>query len=237
MKNNFKKEINKIEIPTELHRRIELGIQKAKQELTQQKQTNGVRMKRLFPRAGGAIAAFVLVIMLVIAVEPSVASSVKGFFKDIANWKGTVIGTEYKLATGEIKVEISQPNIKTEKVVVPISITILQGNSIPYSEIEAITLGEFKVVGSSGETLHEQEVTVQAIAEKEYSFEIQDSGKLLSETITDDNKNKKFQAHLIIQKDFFESNNHLTLKINSFYGHKKADAPLEIKGEWETLIK
>jgi hypothetical protein len=237
MENNIRKEIDKIEIPIELRQRSELGIQKAKRELTEQRHRSGAGMKRLWQGIGGVIAASVLVFALMLAVEPSLAASVKGYFKDILNWKGAVTGTEYKQATDEIKVEINQANMNAEKVAVPITVTILHGNHVPYSEIEAIALGEFKIVGSSGETLDGKEVAVQAITEKEYSFEIRDSNKLLSEIIPDDNNSKKFQANLIVQRDFLERNQNLTLKITSFYGYKKGDAPLEIKGEWEKQMK
>jgi hypothetical protein len=237
MANNFKQEIDNIEIPAELHQMSALGIRKAKQELTAQAYGSGMRMKRLWQGTGGIIAASALAFAFMIAVEPGLASSVKGYFKDIWNWKGAVTGAEYEQATDEIKVETHQPMMNAEKVIVPLTVTILHGNKVPYSEIEAVTLGDFKVIGSSGEILDDKEIAVQAMTEKEYSFEIRDSDKLLSETVSDDKNSKKFQANLLIRRDFFERNNSLTLKINSFYGHKKGDAPLAIKGQWEKQIK
>ncbi|WP_019121630.1 hypothetical protein [Brevibacillus massiliensis] len=237
MENDLKKEIDKIEIPNELRRRTELGIQKAKQELSEQKHRRGLQIKRLCTGVGGVIAASVLAFTLIIAVEPGMASSVKGFFKDIVNWKGAVTGVEYLQATNEIKLESGQPNTGGEKVVVPITLTLLEGNHMPYRDIKAFTLGEFMFVGSSGETLNGQEVIVQAITDKEYDFEIPDSDKLLSEEVSDTNNTRKFQANLLIQKDFFEKNNHITLKMNSVYGHKKGDYPLKMNGEWEAQIK
>lgn len=237
MENNIKKEMDKIEIPAELHQRSVLGVQKAKQQLAGQRDGSGMGMKRLWQGIGGVIAASALVFALMMAVEPGLASSVKGYFKDIVNGRGAVTGTEYRQATDEIKVELGEPDMNAENAVVPLTVTILHGTSVPYREIEVVSLGEFTIVGSSGEMLDDKEVTVQAITDQDYSFEIRDSSKLLSEAIPDDNSSKKFQVRLIIPRDIFERNHHLALRIHSFYGHKKGDAPLEIKGEWEAQIK
>lgn len=228
MSNRIKQELEKIEIPKELHERSELGIKAASSEM----KGRGI-MNTAIKGLGGVAAVAVLSISLTAAVNPGFASSLQGFFKEVTNWKGAVIGTEYYQATDEISVTVSDLNVKNNHFVLPITVTFEQADKAPYIMAEALTFGEFKVRSHSGVEVTAEQIQVEPLASKEFSFDIEDSHKLLTEV---DNKNptkREFKASLVIDKELLGSDDTFTLVIHSFFEHSKGDAKFEIKGDWK----
>ena len=68
-----------------------------------------------------------------------------GVFKDLKNWTGAVVGTEYVQATDEIAV-----NAAAKEGVLTITATFLSPNTAPYSEEEAFSVGSYQIVDASG---------------------------------------------------------------------------------------
>ena len=227
MKKIIEQELENIEIPKELHERSKIGIQKASLEIKR-----GNKMNRYSKRVAGVAAVLVLSIGLIAVNNPTLANSVKGFFQDITNWQRAVTGTEYEQATEEIDIKISNPITKSKKVSLPIEVTFENSNKAPFNVIEALTLGEFKIVDSSGNEINYEEIQIEPASKEEYSFEINDEDKLLTEMENQELTKRRFIGSFIINKEHLRLDNKYTLIINSFYGHKKADAPIEIKGNW-----
>ena len=81
-----------------------------------------------------------------------------------------------------------------------------------------MTLGDFKIVDSLGNKIN---------------FKINNEDKNLVEVNNEDQSKRSFTGNIVINKNNSISSDKYTLIINSFYGHKKADAPIEIKGNWK----
>ena len=81
MSNKVKEELEKIEIPKELHERSKLGVEKAKLE---KKRRN--KIGKIITGFGGMVAGTVLVVGLLAANDSTLAGSIKGFASDIFNW-------------------------------------------------------------------------------------------------------------------------------------------------------
>ena len=71
-----------------------------------------------------------------------------GAFKDVTNWTGAVVGTEYVQATDEIEV-----NAVAEQGVLTITATFLAPDTAPYSEEETFCVGNYQIVDASGDVV------------------------------------------------------------------------------------
>lgn len=228
MKKIIERELDSIEIPKELNERSKIGIQKASLEIK-----GGNKMNKHIRKVAGVAAALVLSISLIAVNNPTLANSIKGFFKDITNWNGAITGTEYEQATEEIGISTSNLIVESNKILLPIEVTFKNINEAPFNDIEALTIGKLKINDSSGSEINYEIIQIEAISKEDYSFEIEDENNLLTEIESQDSSNRRFKANLVINKDELSSGDKYTLIIKSFYGHKKADAPIEIKGNWE----
>lgn len=232
-RNAFKDEIDNIELPANLHQRSKIGILQAQREL---KENNRITVKRFIKPFIGVASVTVVMFFGLIVSNPSIASTIKGYFQDIFNWKGAVVGLEYNQATEEITVKVNEPILKSEDVIVPITFTVKDAMKPPYTVIQALTLNSFEVVAGSGKILKGQQISNQADSkvelDKDVLQDIQENEKLLSEIKSNTPTERLFQAKLIIPHSFFNNNENVSLKIQSFKGHAKAEQPLEIKGNW-----
>lgn len=231
MSNRVKEVLEKIEIPKELHERSKSGIQAAVSEMK-----GRGKMQKIIKPLGSVAAATVLFMGLIAAVNPGFASSLQGFFKDITNWNGAVIGTEYNQATEEVDVKISDLNVLDNELVLPLTVTFEKADKAPYNLVEALTLGEFAIASNSEGELTAEQIRIELLETKKFSFDIEESHKLLSEVESTAPTNREFKANLVIDKELLGSNDTFTLIIRSLYGHSKGDAPLEIKGDWKLEI-
>ncbi|MBE6995543.1 MAG: hypothetical protein E7429_02260 [Ruminococcaceae bacterium] len=71
-----------------------------------------------------------------------------GTFKDVTNWTGAVVGTEYVQATDEIEV-----NAVAEEGVLTITATFLAPDTAPYSEQETFRVGNYRILDASGNVI------------------------------------------------------------------------------------
>ena len=212
MKKIIEKELGNIEIPKELNKISERGIKKASLEMRRNNINKYIR------RVSGVAATFIIAITLIATSNTALANSIKGFFKDITNRNGAVIGTVYDQATEEIDIEMAKGIIKDNEISMKVEVTFKDISKAPYNVIEALTLGDFKIVDSLGNKIN---------------FKINDEDKNLVEVNNEDQSKRSFTGNIVINKNNSISSDKYTLIINSFYGHKKADAPIEIKGNWK----
>ena len=71
-----------------------------------------------------------------------------GAFKDVTNWTGAVVGTEYVQATDEIEV-----NTVAQQGVLTITAAFLSPDTAPYSEEEAFRVGNYQIVDATGNVI------------------------------------------------------------------------------------
>ncbi|GAA0721022.1 hypothetical protein GCM10008905_10920 [Clostridium malenominatum] len=234
MDNNIKNEVGKINIPSSIRSKSLEGIKIAKKELENKKGKNKGMVKRK-----GTFVAAVIAIILITGVGGSytaLGKKIGGYFKDITNWKGAVTGIEYKDATDEIKIKGEWANIDSRNNMIKLEVELLKNDEISYKLTGAMTLGKYKIITSSGRTIKESEIIVKAEKEEKFTFEIEDSHKLLSKS-KDDSKSNIYEGKLIIDYSLIKSEEYITVVIESLYSHAKGEAPLEIKGEWKVLLK
>ena len=136
-----------ITMPEDMKRRI---INNCTLQLsnTKENQTMTNRKKSMFPRKPAAILA-ALAILLSLSVTAVAAPDVmKGFFRDITNWQGAVVGTSYEQATDEIAVSVTvNGNMLT------VHAAIADPQMIPYVYAERLGIGEYKIKAENGRTV------------------------------------------------------------------------------------
>ncbi len=77
-----------------------------------------------------------------------------GFFQDITNWNGAIVGTQYEQASDEIEV-----SIVSEENEITVYAVMVHPASVPYSELETLGIQSYKIVDMSGKTIVEGEET------------------------------------------------------------------------------
>ena len=131
------------------------------------------------------------------------AASENGFFRDKTNMVGTVTGVTYENATAEIGVSAVYADDN-----VNVTLDFLKANVPPYTEIETIRL-------------YGKNMTLTGA-----SCEIDCTGfDTEPANITTD------KATLVIPTGTLQAGTY-QLTLNAFTGEKKADAPLDILGNW-----
>lgn len=209
MKELTKKELEKIEIPDNLHERCAMGMKKAKQE--EKKMKNGSKKIGKMAAAAAALAFCVFV-----GSNLAIADPVKGIFKDVTRWDGAVVGTAYEQATDEVRISVREVTLKEEKVQILVEMEFYNKENAPFIFLEELELGEFLILDEGGKEL-----------------------KLEGAVWTENAKIKDGKAEVILLVDAakMQMDKSYTLVIESFYGLAKADAPIEIKGIWKMELK
>ena len=149
------------------------------------------------------IAAVAVPALLALTGAGVYAASENGFFRDKTNMFGTVTGLTYENATAEIGVSAAYADNA-----VNVTLDFLKPNVPPYTEIETIRL-------------YGKNMTLT-----DASGEIDCTGFDTEPTnITTD------KATLVIPTGSLQAGTY-QLTVNAFTGEKKADAPLDILGNW-----
>jgi len=215
MKELIEKELYRIEIPTELHEICEIGVKKAKEEMEEKRMSKRINNRNKDFVKYAIAAALVICICIITVNSTAIADSVKGFFNDVIGFGGAVVGTEYLQATDEIQIDILEPELENETILLPIEVTLQNKDAIPFKYIEQVTLGKYKILDESGKVI---------LSEKNKK-ENAPTGTIIDGKI-------QMDLQIMMEKISGENNRYI-LKIDSLYGSSKADAPLEIKGNWE----
>ena len=130
-----------------------------------------------------------------------------GYFRDIKNWRGAVVGTTYQNADEEIAVNVT---VSSSNIVVDIE--FLYPHEFPYREIEELALKEYQVISPDGRVVCSEAKTVQHSSVSDGKTSIQ----IYLGDIPDGEYN---------------------LQILSFEGMKISELPLVIHGKRETKFR
>lgn len=142
--------------------------------------------------------------VMVVIGGAAVAASINGYFKDMTRWDGAVVGAQYAQATDEIDISIAQIEHDGGALAITLDIRFLYPDTAPYRYIEHLAVSRACVVDAGGET------TASSSAEATVA---EGSCRLVL----------RFPAAPEDCK---------ALHIGALHGFSKADAPLEITGEW-----
>ena len=144
--------MNEIPIPTNLHDRCELGIDRAERE-----QKGQITMLKFRKSTVAAAVALVLTFGLLTAGAVTYADSIRGAFSDVTRFDGAVVGTEYHDATEEIEV-----TAEAVGDTVTVNARFLYPADAPYAFISELSLKNVTLTDSSGAKLLTIEETEQA---------------------------------------------------------------------------
>lgn len=210
MRKDIEAEWDEIKIPAVLHETCKLGVRKAEREMKKNQKKTWIR------RVSAAAAVFV--VCLLIFNNNVVADMVKGFFKDIVRFDGAITGTAYEVGMDEIEIRCQEVIRRENDLNVILEVQIANPDQAPFPYIDSIQVGDLKISDSDGNKI--EEMKFEADAAKAFIF-----------------NGEKVFIELNLRTDNYESENAYILDISTLYGHSKADAPLEIQGEWKVLIE
>ncbi len=115
------------------------------------KETKNNKISKIFRKPAAAAAVLVLCIFLTGVTALAAASgTLQGFFKDIFNWNGAVVGTTYEQASDEI--ELSVIGVTDQLMV---ELVMLYPEKAPYSEIEMLGIQSYKIVDANNNVVAE----------------------------------------------------------------------------------
>lgn len=148
----LKNAVRKIEMSDEMKARViqncELSIL-TKKEAHMMKKT---KTNRSFKKS--AAAAAVLALFLCFTGAGAAAAGRLGFFRDIMNWKGEVIGTKYEKASEEIKATVS-----VDENAITVHVVVADPTAVPYSEIDTLGIESYQIIDGSNKVIANGENT------------------------------------------------------------------------------
>ena len=97
------------------------------------------------PAAMVAVLAICLSLAVAVVAAPGVR---KGFFRDIKDWRGAVVGTSYEQASDEIRMNVS---VNGEELMVLAS--FVDPQMAPYRYVQWLGIAEYEIVGAKGKTV------------------------------------------------------------------------------------
>ena len=192
---NLKTSIEKIEMSDEMQARIikncRLSASYKTEEFTMKKRNHHFFLKPI------AIAA-----VLTLCMAAAGAAGHFGMFRDITDWTGAVTGTEYVQATNDIQLSASATGDELS-----VTVTLLTPDAVPYSELDTMGIGSYKIVDQNGNVVFNGENS---------DFSLIVDGKV----------------NISISLNGIENGSY-KLVVDTFSGAKKADNILRISGSWE----
>ena len=143
------------------------------------------------------------------------ADGMKGMFKDMIRFDGAVTGFEYVNATDEVVITAEEATMSETEVFVPVEITFLNPETAPFNSIEWIEVDAFEILNTDGEVV---------VSKKDANVVSSVSDGMV-------NLSLEVEAEKLVAGESY------TFVIESFEGLKKADAPLPVRGKWETTFE
>lgn len=156
----------------------------------------------------GTVAA-VLTICTITVVS---AGALTGYFKDVKNFSGAIVGTEYINATNNIQMNV----LETTDEYISLDIKFTNPNEAPFAFIQELYVTEYIVIDQNNNEVF----VVNSDVENSSTAVIEADGVLI----------KLPAKNLNIEETY-------TLKINTIYGLAKAEQPLKITGDWKCEFK
>lgn len=145
--------IKEINMPDEMQERIIRRYYQTS-NLEMENQTMKKTSNTFFRRTAAVAASLVLCLCITGVTAFAASGQLKGFFKDITNWKGAVIGTAYEQATDELEVVILDSSEE-----LTISVTMANPKVAPYIAIQELGVESYEILDDSGKLVMKGEPT------------------------------------------------------------------------------
>ena len=137
---------DRLSVSTETKQRI---IRNCRTKLSTQTEEKIMKYNKTFRKPAAVLA--VLTICLILSVSAVAASgAVKGYFRDITNWQGAIVGTSYEQATEEIGMRVT---VNGNELTVLATFSIPQ--EFPYREIEKLGIAAYQILDTNGKPVKE----------------------------------------------------------------------------------
>ena len=146
---NLKSAAKEITMPEEMNRRITHNC-KRQFVNTMEEHTVKNRKNNSFLKKPVAVFAVLAVCLSLSVTALAAAGTLKGFFRDITNWQGAVVGTSYEQATDEIVV-----NVIANGEELTVLATFVDPQIFPYREVEKLGIAAYRIVDTNGKTVSE----------------------------------------------------------------------------------
>ena len=149
---NLKSSAQEITMPEEMKRRIAHNCKKQILN-TMEEHTMNNRKNNSFFRKPAAVFA-VLAVCLSLSVTALAATGVlQGFFRDITNYSGAIIGTSYEQASDEINMDVT---VNGDEMTV--RATFADPQMAPYVYAERLGIAQYRIVDGNGKIVKEGSV-------------------------------------------------------------------------------
>ena len=98
-----------------------------------------------------AVVVAVLAVCLTLSVTVLAAPGIlQGYFRDITNWQGAIVGLSYEQATDEIGMEVTVNGNELTALV-----TFFNPQDLPYRETEKLGIAAYRIVDANGNVVKE----------------------------------------------------------------------------------
>lgn len=135
-----------ITMPKEMKRRI---AETCRTQLSDTRKEGTMKSNTVFKKRTAVLVALALCLALSVTALGA-TGTLEGFFRDVTNWQGAVVGTSYEQATNEIDVHAAVNGD---------SLTVLavfaDPQAAPYCFAETLRIAEYKIVDADGEVVKE----------------------------------------------------------------------------------
>lgn len=135
---NLKSAAQEITMPEEMKRRIANNYKKQLVNTMEEHTMNNRKNTSIIRKPAAVFAAL------------AATGTLKGFFRDITNWQGAVVGTSYEQATDEIDV-----NVTANGKELTVLATFANPQIFPYREVEKLGIAAYCIVDTNGKTVSE----------------------------------------------------------------------------------
>lgn len=146
---NLKSAAQEITMSEEMKRRIAHNCKKQLVNTMEEHTMNHRKNTSIFRKPAAVFAA--LTICLTLSVTALAATGVlQGFFRDITNYSGAIVGTSYEQATDEISM-----NVTVNGNELTVLATFVNPDKFPYREAELLGIADYQIVDADGKVVQE----------------------------------------------------------------------------------
>lgn len=195
-------------------------------------QKKALKLKKMNWRNIIAASLFLLGVIIT-ASTTSIATNIKGYFEDVTNWNGTVVDTQYTAGIDDIKLEAGNISELENQLVIPLTLTLKNIQEEPFASMESLGLREVTLVNTLNNEIIKLEIQEEIGLRNTVSFELRGEEKLWTETTATNDSSRVFKVNFLVNDKSIIREQDYKLKIQSLYIYKTADAPLEVKGDWQ----
>ena len=155
-----------ITMPDDAKRRI---VSRCKSQISQERKEIAMKTSRnhTFIRKPAAALAVVAICLSLAVTAVAASGTLKGFFRDITDYRGAVVGTAYQQATDEINVDAAVNGNELTILAV-----FADPKMAPYREAEKLGIAAYEILDASENTVMEGTVESTKVANGQAALSI-----------------------------------------------------------------